>query len=427
MKIYLILIAVSLLFVCCSSHDDDEIVPSENPSKAELTVLIYMAADNNLYLTSNNDLNEIKEGSKSLNEAQNLLVYVDDSLPSPPYIARVKDGQFVDSVSMEESFSADPQILEKMVRYAHQNYPAESYGLILWGHCNGWIITNDTVSSRKKAYGLNTNEKEGENYYKYWMNIPSMAKAISSGMEGERLKFIFGDCCTFADIETMYELRNNADYLIGSPAEVPERGAPYQLVVPQLFSKDELFLKNVIDIYFNYYKDLYVNDEMSGYIYFNKNFGDLEGYSLPLVVIKTSELEELAQATAKLLSTIPDKLTPDGTFLLEGMPYYDATSNERYSYDIIPPLKANTSETDFNIWLKSFRKAVLYANISTRWYSGVLKLRKEINNFDDNPDNYGAMGMFFPSHDYDATVPNWNKAIRQMEWNNVIRWEQYGW
>ena len=50
--------------------------------------------------------------------------------------------------------------------------------------------------------------------------------------------------------------------------------------------------------------------------------GDLEGYSVPLSAIRTSALEELAQATANLLSTIPEKLSPEGELNLEDVTFY---------------------------------------------------------------------------------------------------------
>ena len=43
----------------------------------------------------------------------------------------------------------------------------------------------------------------------------------------QELKFIFADCCNFMCLESIYELRQVADYIIGSPAEIPEIGAPY--------------------------------------------------------------------------------------------------------------------------------------------------------------------------------------------------------
>ena len=42
-------------------------------------------------------------------------------------------------------------------------------------------------------------------------------------------------------------------------------------------------------------------------------------------------------------------------------------------------------------------------------------------------ENAGVVGMFFPQKSYSSTTPNWNNAIQEYQWNNLIQWSQYGW
>lgn len=143
MKKYLIPTTVALLLSACSSYNEDNpVVPTEPES--ERSVLIYMAGENNLSSFSDEDLAEIKKGSRSLKDNQNLIVYV-DKWDIKPYMARVKDGMLVDSVAMEESSSADPAVMENAIRQMRTKYPAKSYGLVLWGHSTGWLISNDSI------------------------------------------------------------------------------------------------------------------------------------------------------------------------------------------------------------------------------------------------------------------------------------------
>ena len=203
MKKFIILLAATLLFGACENDDNDAYNNPDITKKAERTVLIYMAANNNLSKLAALDLKEMKEGSKKLDEQQNLIVYVDLPNPMSSYIARIKDGELVDSTFMEESISSDPAMLERMLRYTREKYPAQSYGLALWGHANGWIVWNDSVAyAKSRAYGLDEEQNKS-----YWMNIPSMARAITNGMNGDHLHFIFADCCNFACIESAYEPR----------------------------------------------------------------------------------------------------------------------------------------------------------------------------------------------------------------------------
>ena len=181
MNKYLIPTTVVLLLSACSSYNEDNpLVPTES----ERSVLIYMAAENNLSSFADINLEDIELSSKSLKDNQNLIVYV-DKYGIKPYMARVKDGVLVDSVAMEESSSADPAVMENVIRQMCTKYPAKSYGLLLWGHCTGWLFSNDSIPyAGTRAYGVDLNPQ------RYWMNMPSMARAIIKGMNQEKPKFI---------------------------------------------------------------------------------------------------------------------------------------------------------------------------------------------------------------------------------------------
>lgn len=435
MKKCLILLLAALLFGACD-EEDTPVTPEEY---ADRTVLVYIAAENNLTGYSqmrfaDDDLREMKEGSKMLDDRQNLLVYVDKAENDPPYIARIRNGELVDSFALEECLSADPAVLEEMLLYSRMNYPARSYGLVLWGHSNGWVVLSDSVSyAGTRAYGGDTGNNMSDSAGKYWMNIPSMARAIGHAMGDDHLSFILADCCNFGCIESAYELRHVTDYLITSPAEIPELGAPYHLIVPLMFDTSETFYQSVVDAYFDYYLEEFANAPT---YYFNNKYGDLEGYSIPFAAIKSSELENLALATADLLSTIPGKLSPAGDFNFDHLVYYDydRRTSVEYGYDIYHSLKENTSESDFANWEPWFRKAVPYSRFSAKWLSSMNQLIADMQVFSESTQDYGMVSMFFPRQIYDNAgqyssyrILNLNTAIQAFEWNSVIRWQQYGW
>lgn len=417
-KIIALLAFASLLAAC---HKDN----SEEDSMPERTVLVYMAGENNLSSFAEEDLREMMKGSMSLNEKQQLIAYVDQAKSTPPFFARIQDGHFVDSVSVEESLTADPAVLEKALRYMRTNYPAKSYGLVLWGHGSGWIISNDSVAyAQSRSYGGDTGNGSASSAGRYWMNIPSMARAIANGMAGTPLTFIMGDCCSFGCIEVAYELRNLAEYVIGSPAEVPDEGAPFNLIVPDMFITNATFGKAIIEHYYNFYLEEYKNRPTR---YYNRTYGDLKGYSVPLMVAKSSELGTLATATSQLLSTISDKLSPEGELDLTNKVYYALYGSFHYSCDMYNILKTNASQADFNTWTAAFKDAVPYYLNSLHWFTGYSKLASDQDQFDAQASDCGVLSMFFPQTSYKNTTPNWNTAIQQFQWNNIIRWQQYGW
>lgn len=423
-----ILIAICLLTGLTSCHHDDD-TPEDNTARR--TVLVYMAAENNLTRFATEDLEEMKTGSLKLAEDQNLVIYVDKAGSlTTPYIVRAKNGEMVDTIFMKEALSADPTTLQDVIQYTREHFPAKSYGLLLWGHASGWLVsTKDSISRTRgssilepKAYGGATGNNSSSSSGNYWMNIVPMAKAIQNGMGSDHLSFIFGDCCSFGCLEVAYELRNVTDYVIGSPAEVPDMGAPFDLIVPDMFIETDNFYAKIIDHYFDYYLDIFKNNPQ----YYNKKVGDLAGYSVPLAVVKTSGLDNLAYATSTLLGTIAEKVSTSGSLDLDKVMYY-AISQKKYSYDMYHVFKKNTSAADFDTWKAAFLQAVPYRLFSMKWMTEISSLRNEMENFDATKDDCGVVSMFFPSTYYNGTNPNWNKAIQQYQWNNVIHWEQYGW
>ena len=255
------------------------------------------------------------------------------------------------------------------------------------------------------------------------MNIPEMAEAIETAMGNDKLKLIFGDCCSFACLEVAYELRNVTDYVLGSPAEVPDMGAPFDLTVPDMFVENDDY-RRLIDHYYDYYLDVFQNKKN---MYYNRTPGDLAGYSLPLAAIKTSELDNLATATARLLNTIADKVSTSGNLNLENAMYYAMYGSYRYSYDVGNVLKLNVASTDFDNWKKTFDKAVPHRKYSSKWMSAVSLLISEMDDFNVQEEDCSCVSMFFPSNTYDHTRPNWNKAIQTYQWDSIIQWAQYGW
>ena len=421
MKKYLSLIWAVLLLSACHHHDDPE------DKTARRTVLVYMAAENNLVSFSNDDLDEMKTGSLLLNDDQNLIVYVDQAGSSTtPYMARVKNGLLVDTLFMPEGIAADPTVLGRAVSNARQYYPAKSYGLVLWGHASGWLISeSDTISvAQSRAYGGSTGNGSSSGSGKYWMNIPQMASSLSRAMGSDQFEFIFADCCNMGCVEVAYELRDVTRYLIASPAEIPDMGAPYDLNVPDMFNESNTFYRQLVDNYYSYYLDVY---DTKGTSYYNRNIYDLRGYSVPLSVIDTQELDGLASATAKLLATISDKVSTTGSLALDNIVYYGLYGGYRYCYDASHVLQQNVSTAEFSTWKSAFDKAVPYHRYSNKWMTNYSSLMTAMESFSTTEAEAGCVSMFFPGSTYRSLSPNWNTAIQTYKWNSVIRWQQYGW
>jgi hypothetical protein len=402
-------------------HKDDT---EENEVKADRTVLVYISGECSLWDFIDDDLKEMKAGSQSIGD-NNLLVYVDNATDGEiPWLARINKGQITDSVSFTEiakvmnldpaeslvkgdPYSSEAQVMEGVLRYAFQKFPSRNndYGLVLWGHGSGWLIKDSisyTAMARQKAYGIDNgrNDKGYSADNGKWLNIPSMAKLLS---KLPHLSFIFCDCCNMMCLEVAYELRNVTDYLIGTPAEIPGVGAPYNTVVPAMFEKTT-FWKSIVDYYFK---------QRAG------------GFDVPLSVIQTNGMENLANATKTVLKNSASKIG-------EGYPntsgliyyYYDSSSHQVF-FDANDFILKYADTNEYNSWKQVLDKTVIYKKMATSWMINKNSWPNYYGNyFTVTEEKYGGVSMFVPTYIQQTTD---NKYIQQMQWYKAAGYNEIGW
>ena len=405
MKYLLSLVSILLMFVSCNNDE-----PSKLTGPADRTVIVYMAAENNLSTPfAEIDTTEMIAGSKKLTDSQNYIVFVDKAEKARPTIWKFEKGQRKLLKEFQEDFySSDPAKMKEILESIAKDYPAKSYGLVLWGHATGWIIENDTVEyttkggSVRRAYGRDTgnNSSRADNVGK-WLNIPSLAKMLKS--LSFRFDYIFCDCCNMANAETAYELRNVTDYLIASPAEIPAEGAPYDQITAPLFASGISAYKDIINLY-----------------------ADQTGSCLPLSVIKLSEMDQLANATKIILQTLEP--TAEKELDLTGLMYYDGVrvKNLCSLYDMNDFLLQNAAADDYNQWKQAFDKAIVYKRFASSW---ITNGHINFSYFQANEQKYGGMSMYIPRTFYDRYdySRNYNSTYHQMQWYWTIGWNNYGW
>ena len=101
---------------------------------------------------------------------------------------------------------ADPETLADFIRWGAQAFPAEKYALVLWGHGGG-------------ASGVLIDELFGcDNLYLYELN-----QALADG--GVYFDTLLIDACLMANIETAWNVRNYARWMVASEEAVPGEGS----------------------------------------------------------------------------------------------------------------------------------------------------------------------------------------------------------
>lgn len=400
-KLLIGLFAVALFVGCHKDENEDE-----DPI-AERTVLIYMAAQNNLsywpgsgYRFAESDLKEIKKGVKNLGD-NHLVIYVDkakDPVTSyddhTPYLLHYRKGELRDSIPMDSTaLACDPATFKTVIKKAFTDFPAKDYGLVLWGHASGWLVKNDTIASytaRQRAYGGTNRNDSYQGSGDLWLNITTMAKALKSL---PHLKFIFADCCNMMCAECAYELKDVTDYFIGSPAEIPGLGAPYDVVVPAMMEK-ESFATSIGDQYATRYNN-----------------------HVPLAVVKSSEMASLAAATKTVLQTIKAADELDQYPNLNGLIYY----LDKNLYDMNHFILTYASEAEYNSWKQVFDKAVIYKKYAKQW-----ETMNHVSFFDFtmNDTNFGGISMFIPQWKLQNTD---NQYIKRMGWYYAAGYDSVDW
>jgi hypothetical protein len=403
-------------FIACSNDDELLNVVNNNVKEntnqhaaGERTVLVYLAGKNNLSKSLQMNLEQMKTGSKCIGN-NTLLVFVRrDVQGEMPWLARIRNGELTDSVSLDDMGistsnmqACNSELMEQVLKYAFNRYPAYEYGLVLGGHSTGWIIDQEPNNTR--AFGVDNGDgyiHSGSN--KRWINVPTMASVLE---RLPHLKFIFADCCNFMCLETMYELRNVTDYIIGSPAEIPDEGAPYDEIVPALFEKNT-FYTSIIDIY---------HRAQSG--------------NLPLSVVKTSTMDQLASATRYALDIVQTKIG-NGYADTQGLIHYGYSSsniqfNHEYNlfYDAGDFFRSQLSESDYQQWEQVLDQTVIEKRFAKQWRT-CMTWRYIYSDFEMTEEKYHGVSMYIPQDPTTASgqysAKN-NEDIKLLKWYESVDW-----
>ena len=416
MLMSILTIGTMMSFTACSSDDDmlmtaksSETMNFNQYAAAERTVLVYLAGKNNLSQLLQTNLEQMKAGSRRIGN-NTLLVFVRrDIQGEKPWLARISNGELTDSVSLDDMGigtsniqACNPELMEQVLRYAYSHYPANDYGLVLGGHSTGWLIEQEACDTR--AFGVDNGD--GYTYSsknKRWINVPTIARVLE---HVPHLKFIFADCCNFMCLETMYELRHATDYIIGSPAEIPAEGAPYEQIIPSLFEKNT-FYSSIIDIYHR-----------------------TRNGEVPLSAVKTSAMDQLASATRYALDIVQAK-NGNGYADTQGLIHYGYSASsidfhQEYNlfYDAGDFFRSQLSESDYQLWKQALDEAVVEKRFAKQWRT-CMTWHYTYSDFEMTEERYHGVSMYIPQDpntEYGQYYAQNNEDIKQLKWYQSVGW-----
>ena len=372
----------------------------EEDNRYDRTVLVYMAADNSLSSYTWDDIDEMVLAAGDIPKNSCLYIYVDDkhNMPRILSIEQQEEGNTYKTIHQytEEHNSGDPETLGLVMEWIINNSPSESYGLVLWSHGTSWMPTKSGV---QRAICQDT-----QNDSNSWMNIDELSHTLKGF---PKLEFIFFDACFMQAIEVSYELRQAAHYLLGSPAEIPGPGAPYDRIIKSLFSTP--FDAN--EVIYQYY------EHYSTYP---------EGYGVVLSAVDCSYIEDLLRINSEMITKYIHAENEEMD--LSNIQKYVLKHNDKKNsihfrpayHDMNAYMKNILSENDYIRWKAVFDKTVPYRYTTSHWLS---KLEYGERRLSVDIANYGGLSCFIPSSIY----PNLNEAFRATSWYKASGWQQTGW
>lgn len=413
LRLLLPLLAVALLLGACRKDKDekDEEPPLEQPTAGTAdgrTVLVYIAAENSLATYASRDVNEILQGAEYLGARDHVLVYLDNT--SKPCIYDInfwQKGKKLSELKPVVEYDTDldsctPETFSSVLDFVQQNYPAPSYGLVLWSHASGWLPPQPvTAGNYRQAWGA----KRRAFGYDCQQNIESNSGSQLSInqirdvlLQHGTFDFILFDACFMQNIEVAYQLRHCARYIIGSPAEVPAPGAPYNTMLKHMFQAVDSMPRMVDDYY-----DAYRGDYLYGVLF---------------SAVDCSQLEAVAALTRPLVQQYKQTLLEmDYTDVLNYY-WWDNYFYYAYSdyYDMQGLLRAALSEDDYQQWQPQYQKLFAAQTHTKRWFSA-------FNGRSDNivkEGQYSGLSMHVPLQKYAAQNKWFAPAYYETDWAKAV-------
>ncbi|MCD7710714.1 MAG: clostripain-related cysteine peptidase [Porphyromonadaceae bacterium] len=342
------------LLSSCSETDSSLEPGTTSADSCHRTVLVYMLGSNSLssYIETN-----ISAMKKAVEEGAlhygNLLLYIDryNAQPTLEQLS-LHDGEVERTViqTYENDNSATVEVMSAVCADMEELYPADSYGLILWSHANGWYPKTNQVVTR--SFG----DDDGEE-----MDIDEVASALPDSL----FDFILCDACYMGAVEVAYEWRKDCRYYIASPATIMGVGFPYEEMLPHLFSCDSPIPENLVEV---------CKDYMDFYRSYDEPYGTIS-------LTDTRELDALSRAMHLVLAGAVDSVS------VASLQQYSQERSSAVSYqnlffdldDFVQSVAADSSA--YAAFTDCLSRAVLYADateeypsqVYTRWLTFPIK------------------------------------------------------
>ena len=227
-------------------------------NKGDLTIMVYIAADNNLAPYALEDINEMEAANLPDNIHVTFMIDGNDSYVSEDWsgtkygvISHDEDTSTINSYTQDigEKNTGDADTLTDFINWSANIAPSDNYALVVWDHGGGIFGTSwDETSSYDN------------------LSIDELQSAIQNS-NVNKFGMVGFDACEEGVIDASYSLKDNADYVVASENTEPGDGWDYTgwlNKVADEVNNNSLTMENVAKDAVNAYKDFYTDVNISG-------------------------------------------------------------------------------------------------------------------------------------------------------------------
>lgn len=279
----LISLTLALSFVGCdyfALFDEPDFSDQQGTEEVDHTMIFYIMGDINISGSLSENVKQIAQSvGPDFAENGRIVIYYDrrDSTTLLQLSANnLKDSEWRNRFEVlkryEKQNCATEQVLRTVMNDIKSLAPSKSYGIVFSGHGAGWFpnpISSGTENDSQKLppymiehpisidpdripltrwYGYDNNSSKAECFM--------TTEIMVAGLSVIDLDYIIFDACYMSSIEMLYELRDVADYIVASPAEIMAYGFPYAEIIPMIF-EEKASLVDVAKQFVDYYKNRY--------------------------------------------------------------------------------------------------------------------------------------------------------------------------
>lgn len=330
-KIFVLTAALLALFPSCLKQEAETF-----NGTYDNVLVICTVAYNNLSSDTKRNIADICDSPLPMKDGRRVVVVfthnsvsdTDYSTPTNPCIFRIYSdwsGEAVlDTLKRFPTYAmmTDPQTLREGLQFIKDTFPSSRYGLIYSSHGTGWLPSRYYDKAEPSPLGLrkvSRNEPKlksigcigksnGGRTDVFETEIKDFSQAFPM-----HLDYLILDACLMGGIEVAYELKDVADEIVFSQAEILSTGFDYKRATVRLLQPAAADSRGFAEDYYNYY---------------NSQSGSRQ--SAAISVIRTSELRNLAAVCKEIFDKYRDNFD---SLSAEQIQYY-FRKGKHYFYDL---------------------------------------------------------------------------------------------